>query len=74
LRETLEKEYRATLHPDINEMWQRFQDLNQVHSDSSMDTSRIETLTKLMRNPTKHVVQKYMDDRTYERVKEKQSD
>lgn len=46
--------------------------MNETHSDSSsMNTSRIETLTSLLQNPTKHVVQRALDDRTYQKVKER---
>ncbi|XP_060076565.1 uncharacterized protein LOC132556190 [Ylistrum balloti] len=71
LRESLEKEYRESVHPDINDMWQRFKDVDPSNaSESSLNTPRMDTLTSLIKNPTKHVVQKYMDDVTYERAKE----
>ncbi|XP_033756035.1 LOW QUALITY PROTEIN: uncharacterized protein LOC117338796 [Pecten maximus] len=71
LRESLEKEYRESVHPNINDMWQRFKDVDPSNaSESSMNTPRMDTLTSLIKNPTKHVVQKYMDDVTYERAKE----
>ncbi|XP_021378542.1 uncharacterized protein LOC110466410 isoform X2 [Mizuhopecten yessoensis] len=71
LRESLEKEYRGSVHPNINDMWQRFKDVDRSNaSESSMNTPRMDTLTSLIENPTKHVVQKYVDDVTYERAKE----
>lgn len=71
LRESLEKEYRESVHPNLNDMWQRFKDFDPNNaSESSLNTPRMDTLTSLIKNPTKHVVQKYMDDVTYERVKE----
>lgn len=58
--------------PGLNDMWQQFTKMNEHLSDqsSTMDTPRIDTLTSLIHNPTRHVVQKLMDDKTYERVKE----
>ncbi|XP_061186322.1 uncharacterized protein LOC133194357 isoform X2 [Saccostrea echinata] len=71
LRETLERDRDPSLPANINDLWKKFQEMNETQSDSSMNTSRIETLTSLLRNPTKHVVQRALDDRTYQKVKER---
>ncbi|XP_062588774.1 LOW QUALITY PROTEIN: serine/arginine repetitive matrix protein 2-like [Saccostrea cucullata] len=71
LRETLERDRDPSLPANINDLWKKFQEMNETQSDSSMNTSRMETLTSLLRNPTKHVVQRALDDRTYQKVKER---
>ena len=63
LRETLEQELDLSIAPNINTMWQRFQELNSTETDSTMNTSRMETLAHLVRNPTKHTVQILLNQR-----------
>ncbi|XP_041368495.1 uncharacterized protein LOC121382885 isoform X2 [Gigantopelta aegis] len=63
LRETLEQELDLSIAPNINTMWQRFQELNSTETDSTMNTSRMETLAHLVRNPTKHTVQSFLNQR-----------
>ncbi|KAJ8317345.1 hypothetical protein KUTeg_005249 [Tegillarca granosa] len=69
LQERLERQ--EIVPPNINDMWERFQELNQNDSETSLNASRMETLANLLKNPTQHLVQKYLDDRDYERYKEK---
>nr|XP_022339353.1 uncharacterized protein LOC111134527 isoform X6 [Crassostrea virginica] len=71
LRETLEKDRDPALPANINELWRKFQEMNETHSDSSMNTSRIESLTSLLKNPTRHSVQRALDDRTYQKARER---
>ena len=73
LREKLEKDTAKSLPANINDLWNRFQEMNETQSDtgSSLNTSRIESLTNLLRNPTRHFVQRALDERTYQKVKER---
>ncbi|XP_056006390.1 uncharacterized protein LOC125657755 isoform X4 [Ostrea edulis] len=71
LRDTLERERDHSIPSNINDLWRKFQEMNETQSDSSMNTSRIETLTSLLQNPTKHAVQRVLDDRTYQKAKER---
>ncbi|XP_067656911.1 serine-rich adhesin for platelets-like [Haliotis asinina] len=67
LRETLEQEADPAVPVDINLLWQRFQELNQTDSDTSLNTTRMETLAQLLRNPAKHLVKSYFEDQEKQR-------
>lgn len=51
---------------NINTYWERFQELH-TDSDSSMSSERLGALADLMRNPSRHVVKQYLQDRESER-------
>ncbi|GFO36855.1 Alstrom syndrome protein 1 [Plakobranchus ocellatus] len=55
------------ISPDINTLWDRFKALNESH-DSSMDSSRIEAITDLLRNPSKHLIAQYLKEREEYRI------
>ncbi|RUS70011.1 hypothetical protein EGW08_022228, partial [Elysia chlorotica] len=55
------------ISPDINSLWDRFRALNESN-DSSMDSSRKEAITDLLRNPTKHMITQYLKDREEYRI------
>ncbi|XP_048247657.1 uncharacterized protein LOC124149168 isoform X1 [Haliotis rufescens] len=67
LRETLEHEVDPAVPVDINILWQRFQELNQTDSDTSLNTARMETLAQLLRNPARHLVTSYFEDQEKQR-------
>ena len=71
LQRKLEQESHRELPPNINDLWQKFQEMNQNESTSSLNSSRMGAITDLLKNPTKHIVQKITDERTYEKAKER---
>ncbi|XP_064601427.1 uncharacterized protein LOC135467584 [Liolophura sinensis] len=54
------------LSQDVNTYWERFQELH-TDSDSSMSSERLGALADLIRNPSRHVVKQYLQDRESER-------
>ncbi|XP_076105248.1 uncharacterized protein LOC143073519 isoform X5 [Mytilus galloprovincialis] len=71
LQRKLEQESHRELPPNINDLWLKFQEMNQNESTSTINSSRMEAITDLLKNPTKHIVQKITDERTYEKAKER---
>ena len=55
------------ISPDINSLWDRFKALNESN-ESSMDSSRIEAITDLLRNPSRHLIAQYLKEREEYRI------
>ncbi|KAK3590021.1 hypothetical protein CHS0354_041046 [Potamilus streckersoni] len=72
LREVLEEDVIEGIPPNINDMWHRFQELNQNPSDSSLNSSRMDALSNLLRNPTHHMVNRYLQEKNEEKEKQRQ--
>ena len=67
LREVLEQEYMDNVPPNINDMWTRFKDLNsQSDRESSLNSTRLDALSGLLKNPTHHVVNTFLEEKTEE--------
>lgn len=71
LQRKLEQESHRELAPNINDLWLKFQEMNHNESTSTINSSRMEAITDLLKNPTKHIVQRMADERTYEKAKER---
>ncbi|KAL3863913.1 hypothetical protein ACJMK2_005634 [Sinanodonta woodiana] len=72
LREVLEDDVIEGIPPNINDMWHRFQELNQNPSDSSLNSSRMDALSNLLRNPTHHMVNRFLQEKNEEMEKQRQ--
>ena len=73
LREVLEQEYIDNIPPNINDMWNRFKELNDnTRSESSLNSTRLDALSGLLQNPTQHTVQSFVSEKEEERRKKKQ--
>ncbi|XP_005092178.1 uncharacterized protein LOC101856241 isoform X1 [Aplysia californica] len=67
LRHALHQNHEPDVRPDINALWEQFKAVNESF-DSSMNSSRMEAVADLLRNPTQHMVQQYLKERDQYRV------
>ncbi|XP_052772118.1 uncharacterized protein LOC128211403 isoform X5 [Mya arenaria] len=75
LREVLEQEYQDGLPANINDMWSRFKEhREQSVTESSLNSTRLDTLSGLLHNPTQHAVHSFIKEKSVENVKQKQAE
>ena len=67
LKNALQDNQDHEIQPDINALWETFKRQNESY-ESSMNSARTEAVTNLLRNPTHHMVQGYMEERNQYRV------
>lgn len=67
LQENLEAETERPIERNLDDVWQKYQASKQQDVESSLDNSRLEELANLLKNPTKHFVQQYFQERDEER-------